>query len=55
MRHLVWYIRSMFCRHDWDYEERFYTAENLLEQRSSGYIVSATCKTCGWHRSYKKF
>ena len=55
MKHLIWYIRSMFCKHEWDYEEKFYKSSSLLGKHKTGYVVSATCKNCGWHRSYNKF
>lgn len=52
MRHLVWYLRSVFCKHEWDYEEKFVKVINSGKQ---DYKVSATCKKCGWHRKYWKF
>lgn len=55
MRNLIWHIRSLFCKHDWKYEESSWTGYNIFGQKSSGYIVSATCEKCGWHRSYEKF
>ena len=55
MRYLIWYFKSLLCKHEWNYEEAHWTGMNMLEQKSSGYKVSATCKHCGWHRKYNKF
>ncbi len=57
MRWLVNYIRSVFCKHDWEREDFiFRVTRNILGDESGreGARVSATCKKCGWHRSYWK-
>jgi hypothetical protein len=68
MRWLINYIRSCFCKHEWEYE----TFDEIKVDRPPygmycvgdaaiphkiivGQTVSATCKKCGWHRSYRKF
>lgn len=68
MRRLINYIRSCFCKHEWQYEqydqvkihrpawESYCIGEAAKpEPIITGVIVSATCKKCGWHRSYSKF
>ena len=58
MRHLIWYLRTAFCSHKWEYEEIAsevvdYHNTDIVHKRD--WIVSATCTNCGWHRKYKKF
>lgn len=69
MREVVLLMRSAFCRHEWQYEEHHHTqiggpVTDYLTMTPnpdhgkvihSGERVSATCKKCGWHRSYWKF
>lgn len=60
MRWLVWWLRSCFCSHEWEYEERVYDKfdeykGSFLYTDKNKIRVSATCKKCGWHRSYWKF
>lgn len=57
MRWLVSYIRSVFCKHDWEKMESHCSTKSdfIFERRKQGLRVSATCKKCGWHRSYWKF
>ena len=62
MRWLAMYIRSVFCKHDWEKEETqcLVTREIANEfpytgQETTITVVSATCKKCGWHRSYPKY
>jgi len=65
MRFIIWWIRSLFCDHDWELEEmRLKIIDwsfNLISGRNEKNVigdrikVSATCKKCGWHRSYNKF
>lgn len=57
MRHLIWWIRSWFCNHEWLREEvNVLPMHNDLEPgRILNVLVSATCTKCGWHHSYKKY
>jgi len=56
MRWLVNYLRSVFCKHDWEKENGSYQiTSDSGHVRRSGMKVSATCKKCGWHKSYWKF
>lgn len=68
MRWLVWYFRSLFCKHTWEVVEQDYKTwrkpdikEAIMVPEIKKYgereitLVSATCKKCGWHRSYSKF
>ena len=56
MNWLIWYIRSWFCKHNFDYCERDYIVQNDFGQTiKNGPKVSATCTKCGYHKSYWKF
>lgn len=50
MRWLVFYFRSLFCDHVWDYSQM-----DMTSFLRDGPMVSATCDKCGWHRSYWKY
>jgi len=53
MRFLVWYLKSVFCEHDWEREEIEVTTITPISIKTKTQ-VSATCKKCGWHRKYYK-
>lgn len=56
MRTIINYIRSMFCKHQFNYEETYITLheyDGSLIRR--GYKISRTCTKCGWHKSYWKY
>ncbi len=59
MRWLLWYLRSLTCRHTWTYDEADWTRRQVYESgltvNASGITVSATCTKCGWHRTYQKW
>lgn len=55
MRYIIWWFRSLFCNHNWKFEESDYEKHENDFLVRAGTIVSATCKKCGWHRSYWKF
>lgn len=55
MRWLVWYLRSLFCKHDWKFDEQRTVVKFLGEVTKNSVKVSATCKICGWHRAYWKY
>lgn len=46
----MWYIRSAFCSHEWEYEEK-----QVETDTKNGQKVFARCKECGWHRKYWKY
>lgn len=52
MRWFVWWLRAVFCRHEWEYEE---FAVPRYGYGYNSFRVSITCKKCGWHRAYWKF
>ena len=56
MTWLIWNIRSWFCKHEWDYDENIYEKYETTFGRiwRNKVKVSATCKCCGYHRSYWK-
>lgn len=55
MRSIINYLRSLFCKHDFTYEEKHCTVTSDLGSSKAGLKVSRTCKKCGWHKSYWKF
>lgn len=61
MRRIIEYIRSCFCKHEFEYDERSYIiwGDGLFEPAGTvnrrGIKVSATCKKCRYHKSYWKF
>ena len=50
MRTIIQYIRSMFCKHEFDY----YETHKIVDLKY-GLRVSRTCTKCGWHKSYWKY
>jgi hypothetical protein len=54
MRTLIFWIRSWFCNHKFNYSESNFTSENDFGRQVS-IKISATCQNCGWHRSYWKY
>lgn len=59
MRTLIQYFRSCVCKHDWEREEMekifIGTRYDGSTVEKSSIIVSATCKKCGWHKTYSKY
>lgn len=56
MRTIINYFRSLWCTHDFKYEETQYTKWGYdNEVIRAGPKVSRTCKKCGWHKSYWKY
>lgn len=56
MKYFVWSIMSAFCKHDWKHEEEFFQQyDGYGGITKQGNKVSATCRKCGWHRSYWKY
>lgn len=53
MRHLIWYLRSAFCKHEWEYDQTNWVP--FGNGKVENVLMSATCKKCGWHRKYNKF
>lgn len=59
MRWLIWYIRSCFCKHAFNYDEREYKSNRYSPLgaliKCEGPMISATCDKCGYHKAYWKF
>lgn len=55
MREFINWIRSLFCKHDFEYEEEYSKQEYGFGQYTKGTRVSRICKKCGWHKSYWKY
>jgi len=55
MRGLINYIRSCFCKHEWEKEEKVCNVRQYGAILGQEFRVSITCKKCGWHKSYSKF
>lgn len=55
MKYIIWSIRSAFCKHEWEYDEKHSEIfDGYGDVTKQGLKVSATCKKCGWHRVYWK-
>jgi len=54
MRWLIEYIRSLFCKHDFEYENIEASSSSDFHFRE-GVKVSRTCRKCGYHKSYWKY
>ena len=57
MRVFIHYLRSLFCKHEFEYEETIF---DRYDDGWGGFKenvekVSRTCKKCGWHKSYWKY
>ncbi len=50
MRWLITYIRSCFCRHEW---ERLAIVDLVRDDKKVGYIWMYRCKKCGYVKKYK--
>ncbi len=55
MRRLVNYLRQAFCPHVFIYAEAVCIEQTEGYETRRALKVSATCKACGYHRSYWKF
>jgi hypothetical protein len=56
MRWFINYIRTCFCVHYFEFEEKNVHQMNQFGRDvCCGEKVSATCKICGYHKSYWKF
>lgn len=55
MRYLINYLRSCFCKHEFSYEEMYYRDRDGFGGWTKEARVSATCKKCGYHKSYWKY
>ena len=55
MRYIVNYFRQVFCKHEWITEECVATSDVEWGKSKRGLKVSATCKKCGYHKTYWKF
>lgn len=55
MRNIINWFRSLFCKHEFLFEETYSKYENSMGDSKQGLKVSRTCSKCGWHTSYWKF
>ena len=55
MRNLISWLRSCFCKHEFEYNEEKYTTKIEGDLIKEGLKVARTCKKCGWHKSYWKY
>jgi rubredoxin len=51
MRTIIWYLRSMFCKHEFSIEEG-YLDSGICGQGTRIYM---RCKKCGFHMKHWKF
>lgn len=55
MRELINWFKSLWCKHEFKYEEIFFQKHGYTEILKQGIKVSRTCNKCGWHKSYWKY
>jgi hypothetical protein len=55
MIHLINYLRQVFCKHEFVYEEQYCEHEDNSGTVRQGTKVNRTCKKCGWYKRYWKF
>ena len=55
MRTIVQYIRSLFCKHEFVFSEKFKEVSIAGEPEISGTRISMLCKKCGYHKSFWKY
>mgnify|MGYP000967855646 FL=1 len=56
MRWLVNYLREAFCKHDFEYEEKYMVKGNGYGGvEYSGEVVYKRCKKCGYESSRNKW
>lgn len=53
MTWLFWWIRSWFCKHEFEFSETRYEYEGTFRIKT-GVKVSALCKKCSFHRVFWK-
>lgn len=57
MRWLINYIRSCFCKHEWELlkEYKVWDGDNPYAKYPKGTQWVYRCKKCGWHKIIKDF
>lgn len=55
MKRIIWYIRSCFCKHEFDKCETVYIRACQGEIVERKIRVSLICAKCGYHQSFDKF
>lgn len=53
MRRIIEYIRSLFCKHEYELISKSKTYENDLAQRPHTIISTYMCKKCGYVKKVK--
>ncbi|RJQ29095.1 hypothetical protein C4565_02420 [Candidatus Parcubacteria bacterium] len=61
MRWIIWYLKSCFCDHSWEYSEVVAKQQYMIQpvdtdgEKDEKIRSSVRCTKCGWHRSYWKY
>lgn len=55
MRKLINYIRSCFCRHDWELMQESSVYNRELDKYPIGKKWTYRCKKCGYFKTYKNY
>jgi len=55
MRKLINYIRSCFCRHEWELLNRAEIYEDAKNTMPKGMKWTYRCKKCGYFHTYKNY
>lgn len=56
---LIWYIKAIFCNHDFEYEEQDINIKviltNICYNIGKSRVIFRRCKKCGWLSSKTKW
>ncbi len=55
MRWLINYFRQVFCKHEFEFEESYYTKYMDGEISRQGTKLFTLCRKCGYHKTRWKF
>lgn len=55
MTRIINYIKQLFCKHIFEFDETDYKSTNMLGGERTGKRVSVLCKKCTYHKSFWKF
>lgn len=55
MRWLANYLRQVFCKHEWESEERLAENSYMLLGRTIEPKIHLHCKKCHWQRNFWKW
>jgi len=55
MRTIILYFRQVFCKHEFEREERFVEVNDDFGYHKQGIKESIYCTKCGFHKKFWKY